>query len=168
MPTQSLTIDQAVTLLAETPPRLSALTSGLTPVQLRTPPTPDAWSATDVLAHLRACADVWGEAIATMLTEDQPTIRAVNPRTWMEQTGYPALDVGSSLAIFTTQRAELLAILAALPPAAWARTAAVRGAGAPRERTVLSYAQRMARHERTHLDQMARIVSAIQAPRRTS
>ena len=168
MPTQSLTIDVVVTLLAETPPRLSALTSDLTPAQLRTPPTPDTWSATDVLAHLRACADVWGEAIATMLTEDQPTIRAVNPRTWMARKDYPALDFGASLAVFAAQRAELLPVLDALPPEAWMRTATVRGAGKPLERTVCFYAERMARHERTHLQQIARIVKEMQVPQASS
>ncbi|MGH2501364.1 MAG: DinB family protein, partial [Ktedonobacterales bacterium] len=83
-----LTIEQTLTLLAATPTRLAALTAGLTPAQLRTPPSPDEWSANDVLAHLRACADVRGGPIATILAEDTPTIRAVNPLTWIQQTDY--------------------------------------------------------------------------------
>ena len=45
MPGRSLTIEQVLTLLAETPPRLAALTAGLAPEELQTRPTPDEWSA---------------------------------------------------------------------------------------------------------------------------
>ncbi len=81
MPSRSLTNEQVLTLLAETPLRIAALTAGLTPAQLHTTPNHDGWSANDVLAHLRACADVWGNCIVTMIAEDTPTLRAVNPRT---------------------------------------------------------------------------------------
>ena len=80
MPGISLTTEQILTMLAETPPRIAALTAGLAPVQLRTKPS-DEWSANDVLAHLRACADMWGNCIVAILTQDTPTLRAVNPRT---------------------------------------------------------------------------------------
>ncbi|MDP9471091.1 MAG: hypothetical protein M3Q71_10560, partial [Chloroflexota bacterium] len=52
MPSRSLTVEQVLALLAETPPRIAALTAGLTPAQLRTSPTHGGWSANDVLAHL--------------------------------------------------------------------------------------------------------------------
>lgn len=58
MPDSSLTIEQVLTLLAEGPPRIAALTDGLSPAQLRTTPSPDEWSLNDVLAHLRSCSDM--------------------------------------------------------------------------------------------------------------
>ena len=148
-------------MLAETPRRLAALTAGLAPAQLRTAPAPDEWSATDVLAHLRACADVWGGCIAAMLAEDHPTLRAINPRTWIERTDYRDLDFHPSLDAFAAQRAELLAVLEPLPAEGWSRGATVTGAGRPLERTVLSYAQGLARHERPHVKQIARIVGTM-------
>ena len=81
MSSRSLTSAQVLTLLAETPPRIAALIAGLLPARLHTSPTPDEWSARDVLAHLRACADMWGSCIVAMLVEDRPTLRAVNPTT---------------------------------------------------------------------------------------
>jgi hypothetical protein len=162
MSSKSLTTpEQVLTLLAETPRRLEALTAGLTPDQLRTAPGPGEWSANDVLAHLRSCADMWGGAIMTMLAEDAPTIRAINPRTWIEQTDYPDLEFGPSLAAFAAQRAELLAVLEPLPPDGWERAATVTGAGRPLERTVLFYARWLAGHERPHVKQVARIVEAV-------
>jgi DinB family protein len=158
---ESLTIEQALTLLVGTPSRLAALTADLAPAQLRAAPSDDEWSANDVLAHLRACADVWGSCIVTMLTEDTPTLRAVNPTTWIKQTSYPELAFRPSLRAFATQRAELLAILEPLRPQDWSRTATVTGAGAVLTRTVLAYAQRMAGHERSHIKQIERIASTI-------
>src|SRR5690349_12029223 len=87
-----LPIDQVLTLLASAPPRIAACTVDLTPAQLRTAPNPDEWSANDVLAHLRSCSDMWGKAIEVILAEDEPTIRAVNPRTWIKSTDYHDLE----------------------------------------------------------------------------
>jgi len=161
VPRSSLTIEQVLTLLAETPPRIAALTAGLTPAQSQTTPTPDAWSANDVLAHLRSCADVWGDCIATILAEDRPTLRAVNPTTWIKQTDYPELEFQPSLRSFATQRADLLAVLEPLPHEGWSRAATVTGAGNVLERTVLFYAQWLARHERSHFKQIERIVNLM-------
>jgi DinB superfamily len=157
----SLTIEQVLTLLVQTPPRIAALTTGLTSGQLRTSFNEGEWSANDVLAHLRSCADMWGNCIAAILAEDRPTIRAVNPTTWIKQTDYPELEFRPSLRSFATQRAGLLAVLEPLPPEGWARAAPVTGAGKVLERTVLSYAQWLARHERPHIKQIERIVNAM-------
>src|SRR5215213_4285603 len=159
MPDRSLTIEQVLTLLAETPPRISALTAGLAPAQLQTSPNDDEWSANDVLAHLRACADVWGGCIATILAEERPTLRAVNPRSWITKTDYRDLEFQPSLRAFAAQRAALLAVLEPLPPGAWSRTATVTGAGKALERTVLFYALWLAEHERPHVKQIARLVA---------
>lgn len=148
-------------MLAAAPPRLAALTAGLAPEQLRTAPNPDEWSANEVLAHLRACADVWGGCIATILAEDRPALRAVNPRTWIEKTDYLDLDFRLSLEAFATQRAGLLDVLEPLPPGRWSRAATVTGAGKPLTRTVLFYAQWLATHERPHLKQIERIANAV-------
>jgi hypothetical protein len=157
----SLTIEQNLTLLAATPARLADLTEGLPPVQLTTPPKPGEWSARDVLAHLRACADMWGQYIVVILNEDHPTFKAVNPTTWIKKTNYLEQKFQPSLQAFTAQRAELLAVLKPLPPETWPRTAMVTGAGKPRQRSVHTYAQWLANHERSHLKQMERIVNTL-------
>jgi hypothetical protein len=166
MASKSLTIEQILTLLAEAPPRINALTADLTPAQLQTTPNHDEWSVNEVLAHLRACADVWGNCIVTMLAEDTPTLRAVNPRTWIKQTDYHELEFQPSLRAFARQRADLLAILEPLPPEGWSRAATVTGAGKPLERTVLFYARWLAEHERPHVKQIARIFNTIRTGQR--
>jgi len=161
MRSQSLTTEQVLTLLAETPARIAALTADLAPAQLHTPPNHDEWSANDVLAHLRACADVWGNCIVAMIAEDTPTLRAVNPLTWIKKTDYLEREFRPSLHSFATQRADLLAVLSPLPHEGWSRAATVTGAGKVLERTVLFYAQWLARHERQHVKQVERIVNTM-------
>jgi hypothetical protein len=157
---RSLPIAQILTLLNAAPSRIAALSAGVDPEQLRTSLEGDGWSANDVLAHLRACADVWGGCMLTIISQDRPTLRAVNPRSWIKKTDYLEQEFQPSLQAFTKQRAELLAVLGALVPAAWSRAALVTGAGKPLERSVLSYAQRLASHERAHLKQIESIVTA--------
>jgi len=166
MPDTSLTIEEILPLLVATPMRIAALTDGLTPVQLRATPDPDEWSANDILAHLRACADMWGKYILRILDEEHPTIRAVNPRAWLRKTNYLEQEFEPSLRVFSTQRAELVQVLQPLPIDAWSRAATVKGAGAPLEKTVQDYAERLARHERVHLiqiEQVATVRKSIQS-----
>jgi DinB superfamily len=159
-------IDQILIHLTDQPKTIAALTAGLSPSGLRRSPSRSEWSVNDVLAHLRSCADVWGKYMATIISEDRPTIRAINPRTWIKRTNYPELEFAPSLRAFRTQRAKLLALLRPLPKSAWSRGATVTGAGRPRERTVLEYARRLANHERSHVKHIERIVTA--ARRRTA
>jgi hypothetical protein len=161
-----LTIEQILIRLTEQPKEIAALTGRLPRARLHRAPSRGEWSVNDVLAHLRSCADMWGKYIATIIAEDRPTIRAMNPTTWIKSTNYPELEFAPSFRAFTKQRAELLALLRPLPKAAWSRTATVTGAGRPRERTVLEYAQWLANHERTHVRQIARIVDG--STRRTA
>ena len=161
MPSSSLTIEQVLALLAETPPRIAALTAGLVPAQLHTAPNHDGWSANDVLAHLRACADVWGNCMMAIVAQDRPTLRAVNPRTWIKKTDYLEQEFQPSLQAFAAQRADLLAVLEPLAHEGWSRTATVTGAGKILERTVLFYARWLAGHEWTHVKQIERIVNTM-------
>ena len=161
MPGRSLTIEQVLTLLAETPPRIAALTADLAPAQLHTPTKHDEWSANEVLAHLRACADVWGNCIVAIIAEDMPTLRAVNPLTWIKKTDYLELEFRPSLRAFAAQRAELLAVMEPLPIDAWSRAATVTGAGKVLERNVLFYARWLAGHERLHVKQVEHIVNTV-------
>ncbi len=165
VPRPSLPTAELLTALSETPGRLAELTAGLSASQLRSAPAPGEWSATEVLAHLRSCADVWGRAIATILREDKPTIRAVNPRTWIEGTNYRDLEFQPSLLAFTRQRSTLMKLLRPLDARLWSRSAIITGVGAPLRWTVDFYAQRMAHHEGVHLKQIGQMAAALRGKR---
>jgi uncharacterized damage-inducible protein DinB len=163
MTSKYLPIEKILTILKETPPRLAELAAGLSPAQLHTAPSDGEWSVNEILAHLRACSDMWGDRyIATIIAEDQPTIKAMNPLTWIKKTDYLAQEFQPALRAFTEQRRKLLAILEPLPPAEWMRTNTLVGAGRPLQQTLMSHADGLARHERTHLKQIARTLNALQ------
>ncbi len=161
MARQPMTKEQILSILRDTPERLYALTRELTEAQLHAAPEPGEWSVTDIAAHLRSCADVWGQAIETIAMTEHPTIRAVSPTTWIKSTDYRELAFASSWQAFGTQRDHLLALLGQLPGQGWSRSATVLGGGRPLELTVHSYAHRLARHERTHWKQVAKTVRAL-------
>jgi hypothetical protein len=156
-----LTIEQTLALLEETPTRIAAATRGLTEAQLHEAPERGEWSVNEVLAHVRACADVRGESVRTILAEHHPTFRAVNPLTWIKKTNYLDLEFRPSFRAFAKQRAALLALLKSLRRNGWSRAATVTGAGAPLERTAIFYAEWVAIHERPHVKQVEAIVKTL-------
>lgn len=156
-----LTIEQILTLLADAPVRLIELTRGLSDLHLMTPPSNGEWSARDVLAHLRACSDMWGKYIVLILNQENPTFKAVNPTTWIKQTDYLQQEFRPSLQAFTSQRADLLDVVKPLAPEAWYRTGTAMTAGRPRQRSVYTYAQWLANHERSHYRQIKNISNAV-------
>ena len=151
--------EKVVEMLAQGPPRIAAASAGIPPAELRLSVETGAWSVNEVLAHLRACCDVWAGCIERIVVEERPTIRAMNPRTWIEKTDYLEQDFQRSLEAFTAQREALVELLSGLPGEAWSRAATVTGAGKTLERTVFAYAQWMATHERSHLKQIERMLA---------
>ena len=159
-----LTVDEIMAILPVTTGRIAAVTASLSPALLRASPEPTAWSINDILAHLRACHDVLGGKMLRILEEDRPTWWAMNPRSWMRQTDYPDWEFGAAFAAFAQQRAEVLAVLEPLEPAAWSRTARVTGLpGGMTELDVRYYGSWMAGHERQHLDQIAQVAERVAA-----
>lgn len=151
-------IKSVLDLLAQAPKQIASASQGHDNSRLTVSPVPEAWSANDILAHLRACADVWGKSILAMISQDHPTLRYVSPRTWMRKTNYPSLEFDVSFAAFTKQRNELLQSLKALAIEEWSRGATFTGTTRGREQTILSYAQRLAHHEGEHLQEIENLL----------
>ena len=114
-------IEKMLRLLAETPRRIAAATGTLNDNQLYLKPDKNSWSANDILAHLRACADVWSETMVLMLQEDEPTLQDISPRDWLKKSDYPALPFQESFLSFVDQRRELLQTLYDLDIVEWSR-----------------------------------------------
>jgi hypothetical protein len=158
MQVSSTEINEILSLLAEMPRRLVSMTQGLENARLYSKAEEESWSVNDILAHLRACADVWGKSILAMISQDHPTIRYVSPRTWLRKTDYPAQEFYGSLHAFTEQRNDLLKSLTSLANEDWVREATFTGTTRGREQTIFSYARRIVDHEAQHLDQIERIL----------
>jgi DinB family protein len=153
-------IRAVLTLLSGTPQKIAQIAQGLSEPRLHRRPEVDAWSAQEIVAHLRACAEVWGRSIDRMLAEDHPTIRYVSPRGWITKTDYLQQNFHETLRAFSEQRATLVTALRALSSNSWTRGATFTGTTLGRAGTVLSYATRIAEHEVRHLDQLRRTVKS--------
>jgi hypothetical protein len=150
-------------LLAATPRRIASLSKAVENSKLHLRPHPDSWSANDILAHLRACADVWGKSMVDMITRHNPTLRYISPRSWIRKTDYLELEFRGSLKAFADQRRELLRALKDLRMADWSRSATFTATTKGREQTVFSYACRIAEHEKKHCDQIEAVLKSASA-----
>jgi uncharacterized damage-inducible protein DinB len=153
-------------VLSETPKQIARLARGRSHLQLHRKPDANAWSAREIVAHLRACADVWGSSIDRMLSEEHPTIRYVSPRSWIRKTDYLQQDFRDSLRAFSHHRATLIRTLNGLDAAGWSRGATFTATTQGREATVLTYAARIADHEVRHLGQLQRTIRSCASRRR--
>jgi hypothetical protein len=143
--------------LAATLVRITVACQGLDVARLHERPDDRTWSVNDNLAHLRACADVWGKSIRAMLADDGAPQRNVSPRQWIRHTNYPLVPFPESLASFTRDREELLALLRGLEDGEWARGAPIGG----RTHTVFSQTRRMALHEVAHCEQIEALTASL-------
>jgi DinB family protein len=159
-PANASAIQAVLAVLSETPQEIARVARGHSAQRLHRKPAADAWSAQEIVAHLRACSEVWGRSIDRMLTEDHPTIRYVSPRGWIKKTDYLQQSFRESLRALADQRATLVGTLSKLSASGWARGATFTGTTLGREATVLGYATRIADHEKGHLDQLRRTIKA--------
>jgi hypothetical protein len=150
MKATSTEIATFLSLLEETPRLLAKLTKSIDEARLQRRTEKESWSVNDILAHLRACADVWGDSIDAMLAKEHPTVPYRHPRQWIKKTDYPQLPFHESLQAFTAQRKRLLKILKRLSFEDWSRAATIKG----REHTVFTQVRRMAIHENVHCEQI--------------
>ena len=154
-------IQQTLAMLEETPKHIQTLIGTASANILTAKTNEDTWSVNEILAHLRACADVWGQGIQRMLNEDNPTIRYVSPRTYVKKTRYEALAFEGSFRAFREQRIMLLGLLKALPPESWLKQGIFTGTTRGKHQTVYSYARRIADHEHHHFTQIKRVIQEV-------
>jgi hypothetical protein len=119
---------------------------------LRERPEPGEWSMKEVLAHLMELdSRLFLPRFRLMATEDRPRFEAFDPEAWGRERDRRAGRFEDDLATFRRARAETLAFLAALPPAA-AQRRGLSGHFGPL--TLAQYATHAADHDLEHLAQM--------------
>jgi DinB family. len=143
-------IEKFVQILSETPSRISQAVKGLDEARLQFKGDKKSWSANDILAHLRSCADLWTHSIYAMLAENEPIFSDINERKWAKVTRYAELPFDKSFHVFSLQRENLLWVLKVLPFEAWERSALIF----ERKHTVFTQIRRMAKHESEHCEQI--------------
>ncbi len=140
--------------LAEAPRRIAVATKGLPEARLTLRTEEEPWSVNDILAHLRASADVREKFIHSMLTQDHPTLRYISPRSYVRKTNYPDLAFHESFRAYKKQRNELLKRLGDLSIEDWSRTAIIK----ERPETVFGYTRYLTEHESAHCEHIEKLV----------
>jgi hypothetical protein len=147
-------IEQFRQLLAEAPRRIAAATKELAETRLYLRTEEEPWSVSDILAHLRASADVREKFIHIMLTQDRPTLRYISPRSYIRKTNYLDLAFPESFQAYKKQRNELLNTLKNLSLKDWSCSAIIKD----RPETVFSYTLYLTQHERVHCEQIEELL----------
>ena len=145
-------------ILRESPHRIATVTAGIDESRLKKAP-PQEWSLLQIMAHLRASAEVWSTSIFTMLTVDNPQMDFIHPRKWDKKQGYGTLSFAENLMVFDLWRMTLLHTLEPLSFEAWGRTGRV--IGKVNTFTVFGETMRMALHESDHWEQIDKTVLLI-------
>jgi hypothetical protein len=127
--------------LAHTPDELSDAIRGRAAAELRRRAGPSAWSANDVICHLRDIEELCILRFHLMLAADDPLVFVVgapppdparwgiagpvpfplDPDRWLEDRQYQRNDPRRALAAFRRRRGEVLALLGGLTAAQWRR-----------------------------------------------
>ena len=137
--------------LSATPARIAQAIAGWSDMRLRAAAADGAWSAAEILAHLRATDDILAFRAFMILARDNPPMPSFDERRWAEVAGYTQADVHTSLEAFRLRRAELAAMLCRAAASDWERT------GAHEERgpiTLLDVIAGVVEHEEEHCEQL--------------
>jgi len=143
-------IEIHLALLSETLPYFQRARDTLDEAGLVRQPAPGEWSVVEVLAHLRASADVFGQTIYMCLMIDKGTVPYVHPNEWMAMQGYASVPFDENWQIFQLNRRQLLRKLNTLTPDQWERSCTIK----TQVRTVYGEMRRMALHEKGHYSQI--------------
>jgi uncharacterized damage-inducible protein DinB len=148
-------IHRILGLLKQGPLRIQKAVHKVPTKRLHVRTEEEPWSVNDILVHLRACSDVWGETIMAMLTKDNPTQPYKSPRAFMKKPKYQNQEFAAALDVYTQERQKLMKVLTKLDGVGWARLGTYTGT-TPRHRnqTVWSLTDRIVSHEQPHLEQI--------------
>ena len=143
-------IDGYLRLLREAPVRIATATAGVDDVRLHRRSAAEPWSVNDILAHIRASADMREKFIADMASGDRATLSYQSPRGWIRKTNYLELPFTESFAAYRAHRSAWLAQLETMSVEAWDRGALIRD----RPETIASYVRYLTDHETVHCEQI--------------
>ena len=140
--------------LERTPSDLARLMRGQSDAALSRRPAPDAWSAKEVVCHLRDAEEHLSRWVHEALVMDAPVLVEFGTAArWAEDRQYQRQHAGAAWDAFGRRRDETLAVLRGLAPHDLARHGQHRARGRMTVDTLVSL---MAWHDDNHLDQLRR------------
>ena len=147
-------VPERLARLEQAPTDLARLVRAQTDAALSRRPAPDAWSAKEVVCHLRDAEEHLSGWMRTILDNDDPVlVQTATADRWADERQYARHHAGAAWQAFSQRRDETIDLLRGLASAAWRRG----GRHASRGRlTVDALVALLAWHYDNHLDQVKR------------
>ena len=140
-----------------TPDTLRALAGGLPDdMARRGGEGEEAWSVLEIVCHLRDAEERAMDRVRLMRDEPRPALPAYDQAALARERRYREQPLADALAAFVRLRAEHIALLEDLAPAAWDRTGLHEEHG---EISIFQLTLHMAAHDAIHLAQIGRCLA---------
>lgn len=144
-------IDSLLGILSATPAVLNGLSRGLDPVAWAHEPTPDDWSLTELVCHMRDTErEIHHMQIKLFREQNEPFIPRPDTSVWASQRDYLHENGKAALKEFNDARRETLALLQNIEKKEWGRKARHAIFGPTNFLEVISF---IADHDRMHVQQ---------------
>ena len=144
-------IDSLLGILSATPAALNGLSRGLDPVAWAHEPTPDDWSMTELVCHMRDTErEIHHMQIKLFKEQNEPFIPRPDTSVWASQRDYLHENGKAALKEFNDARRETLALLQNIEKKEWGRKARHAIFGPTNFLEVISF---IADHDRMHVQQ---------------
>ena len=111
----------AIGAIRETPARLRAAVTGLTPDQIETPYRDGGWTVRQVVHHVPESHMNAFVRFKLALTEDKPTIKPYEEDLWVKLPDIPRVPIETSLTLLDALHQRWIAILEFMSPAQFTR-----------------------------------------------
>jgi hypothetical protein len=145
-------------VLRETPAAVRRVVDGLSERQLSQREAPGKWSMRHVVRHLADSEIVWGWRLRLVLAQERPALTGYDQDLWADRLGYAEANVAQAIEELALLRRTHVGLLEAAPPADLLRV----GVHAERGEESVAHMMRLyAGHDLLHLNQLARIRSAV-------
>ena len=146
--------EELLARLAGYPAKVHTVTAPLTEEQLRRRPGQGEWSIKEVLGHLRDSAELLGERVRRMATDENPYLPEFKEAELAVDRRYQDDVTPVMLGRYVEHRAAMVALLRGLSDEGWERIGNHWKDGRV---TVQSTAEGIARHDQEHLGHIRRL-----------
>jgi rubrerythrin len=149
--------EEIIAVLTETPANLTVLVADVDNSVLERRPTPDEWSAKEIIAHIIETDRLFLHLSSTILSSSDPVPTVTLPMApWKthEGKGYERLPVGELLTKFRIIRNLVLDVFNNFSADDWSRSSSRPG----RITSMLDWGRWLANHDPGHLAQIRRLV----------
>ena len=92
------------------------------PIQLRTPSPPGAWSVLQIVCHIADFELIYADRMKRVIAEEQPTLFGGDPDLFAAKLAYPQRNLTEELDVISSVRRQISRFLKTLQPGAFERT----------------------------------------------